>query len=164
MSLRDRLEGKARRRLSVPVQISDPTEDFRDLNGAAVALEAARTRSAPEEELAPLRALVEELSEKVKQHWAPLELQALHAAEWEIAASNWQKIEVNEDGPVSVMDWTAALPPLLAESCVDPDLKDAEWWAEQLAKPHWTEGDLDALRAAILQLNIDAAGAQAPKE
>lgn len=164
MSLRDQLAGKVRRRVSVPILVSDFTGDMQELNGAVVALEAARGRQAPEEEMEPLRSLVEELSEKVRSHWAPLELQALHAAEWEIAASNWQTIEINDDGPVSVMDWTVALPPLLAESCVDPDLRDAEWWAEQLAKPHWSEGDLDALRAAILTLNIDAAGAQAPKD
>ena len=164
MSLRDRLEAKQRRRLVVPIQVSDPTADYRDLAGVAHARELAKERGAGEEELAGLQTQMDELAEKVKGHWVAVELQSLSAAEWEIAASNWQTIEVNEDGPMAVMDWAEALAPLLAESCTDPGLKDAGWWAEQLAQEHWSEGDIEALRAAVLRLNVDAAGSQAPKD
>jgi hypothetical protein len=62
-----------------------------------------------------------------------------------------------------VTNWAEALAPLLAESCVDPDLRDAQWWAQQLARPEWSEGDTNALQMALLRLNVDAADPQVPK-
>lgn len=163
MSLRDRLEQKQRRRAVVPVQVSDPSADMATLSGIAVALNAARADS-DADTLASLQSQLDEQSEKVQSHWAQVEMQSLPPAEWEAAVSAWQKIEMQDDGPTAVMNWAEGLPDLVALSCTDPELRDAEWWREQLSSERWSEGDLDALKRTVLALNIDAAEPRAPKD
>jgi hypothetical protein len=163
MSLRERLEAKTRRRLSVPVLVSDPSEDQGELQTLLVALQAAQGRD-DEEAAARLRAQAEAQADKVRAHWAEVELQAMPKAEWRAANALWQTVETTEDGPQVVTNWDEALAPLIAQSCVDPELQDPEWWAEQLAKPEWSEGDSHTFQLAILRLNVESADPQVPKD
>lgn len=163
MSLRDRLEAKTRRRLSVPVLVSDPSEDQAGLNTLFVALRAAQGRD-DEAAAAVLLPQVEAQAEKVQAHWASVELQALPRDEWRAANALWQTVENTEDGPQVVTNWDEALATLIAQSCVDPDLQDTEWWTQQLAKPGWSEGDSHAFRLALLRLNVDTVDPQVPKD
>jgi hypothetical protein len=163
MSLRDRLEAKARRRLSVPVLVSDPSEDQGELNTLFVALRAAQGRE-DEDAAKLLAAQVDAQAAKVQSHWASVELQALPRDEWRAANALWQTVETTEDGPQVVTNWDEALATLIAQSCVDPELQDTEWWTQQLAKPGWSEGDSHAFQLALLRLNVDSADPQVPKD
>jgi hypothetical protein len=163
MSLRERLEAKARRRLSVPVLVSDPSQDQAELNTLFVALSAAKGRD-DEDAAALLLAQVEDQTEKVQSHWALVWLQSLPKDVWREVNAAWQTVETTEDGPEVVTNWDEALAPLIAESCEDPDLQDEKWWSDQLAKPGWSEGDTNAFKLALLRLNVDAADPQTPKD
>lgn len=162
MSLRSRLEEKTRRRLTVPILVSDPSEDQASLQTLYAAFQAA-TGAQDAEAAKKHEAELEEVAARVRSHWADVELQAMPRDEWRAACATWQTVETTEDGPQVVTDWTQALAPLLAESCVDPDVRDVDFWTQQLARPEWTEGDTNALRGALLRLNVDAADPQVPK-
>ena len=153
--LRERLAAKARRRLVVPILVSDPSTDQYTLNGAMVALQLAQSREeAQPGEVENLTQAVQEAADAVKGHYVDVHLQALTAADWEAAMAKWTG---------DTVDWAAALPPLLAESCVDEELRDEQWWSERLGDDSWSEGDIDALRRALLLLNVSAADPSVPK-
>jgi hypothetical protein len=155
VSLRERLEAKQRRRLTVPVLVSDPSADQHVLNGAAVALQVAQARDEPEEgEIETLRKAQEDAIAAVQANFVEVEVQAMSSTDWEAAMAAWSGDEV---------DWSAALAPLLAQSCVDEELRDEQWWGDCLAGPAWSEGDLDALKMALLRLNVTAASPTVPK-
>lgn len=164
MSLRERLEAKekVRRQLAVPILVSDPTQDQVDLNTLAIALQAAQNRD-DEGAVKQLLPQVQAQAEKVQAHWESVLLQSLPKDVWRAVNAAWQTTEVTEDGPQVVTDWDEALPPLLAESCVDEDLQDEAWWKVELAKPGWSEGDVNALKLALLRLNVEAVDPQVPK-
>jgi hypothetical protein len=79
-----------------------------------------------------------------------IELQSLPEDEWEAL---FGPLEEDEGGSLDLGSIHAAL---LAASCTDPELQDAEWWAEQLAGPAWTDGDKASLSRALLELNVYA--------
>lgn len=158
-TLRTLLEAKERRRMVVPIQVSDASADHEAWMGIYLAIEAAKHRD-DDAAIADLRKQLDELSEKMKAHWASVELQALPSEDWERVSRVWRSDTDTDDGGI---DWPNALAPLLAESCTDPELNDAEWWAEQLARPSWTEGDRDALKVALLRLNVSALEPHIPK-
>lgn len=155
MNLRERLEAKQRRRLVVPILVSDPSTDQHVLNGAMVALQVAQGREQVEQdEVEVLRKAQEEAAAAVQAHYAEVELQAMSGNDWEAAMAAWSGDEI---------DWPRALAPLLAQSCVDEELRDEAWWAERLADPAWSEGDRDTLKMALLRLNVTAASPIVPK-
>ncbi len=155
MSLRDRLAAKQRRRAVVPIQVSDPGPDYAKFQGALVALRVAQQREDNQPgEVEGLKATAEAAEAAVNGHFAEVELEALPGPEWEAAMARWSGEKV---------DWAVALAPLLAESCVDEELRDEQWWAERIADPAWSEGDLDVLRIALLRLNVHAADPIVPK-
>lgn len=156
MSLRDRLTAKARRRAVVPIAVEDFSADQQTLTGTVVALQNAQSREGTQpEEIATLTAAVQSASEAVRSHFVEVELQSLSSDDWEAAQARWS------DG--ETVDWASALAPLLAESCVDEDLRDETFWQERLADPAWSAGDRDALRIALLRLNVVAADPIVPK-
>jgi hypothetical protein len=153
--LRERLAAKARRQLVVPILVSDASTDQHTFNGAMVALQLAQAREDPQPgEVENLTKAVQDAAEAVKAHYVDVHMQALTAADWEAAMAKWTG---------DTVDWAAALPPLLAESCVDEELQDEQWWRERLGDESWTEGDIDALRRALLLLNVSAADPSVPK-
>jgi hypothetical protein len=157
MGLREKLESKARKRLVVPIQVSDPTVEHQAYMGAAAALQVARSKEeATPEYIAQLEKQVVDAGERYRQHFVEVELQSLDRVDWNAAMSKWMGDEY--------IDWDAALAPLLAESCTDPDLKDEAWWAERLAGAEWSEGDVDGLKQAVLALNVASMEARYPKD
>lgn len=157
MSARERLAAKQRRRLVVPIQITDPTEDYNILRGTMAALQAAEARGEDTQpgEVEGLATTAADALASVKAHYCDVALQAMEATLWEQAMARWS-------GGDSI-DWPAALSPLLAASCVDPDLQDEAWWHEVLGQPAWSEGDRDQLKSALLRLNVTAADPIVPK-
>lgn len=157
MSLREQLEGKHRRRLVVPVQITDPTADQRALGGAVQALRMAESREPRQPgEVEAATAAVEAASAAVLGHYAQVEMHSLPRPDWEAAMAQW----TGEDG----VDWAQALAPVLAVSCVAEELRDEQWWARMLNSPEWTDGDHDQLKRAVLMLNVTHADPLVPKD
>jgi hypothetical protein len=156
MGLKDQLEAKKRRRLVVPIQISDPSEDHEIYMGVAVALQQAQQREDNGAVVAQLETQLVAAGEKVRSHYADVELLAMRRDDWNAAMAAWQ----GDDD----IDWAEALAPLLAESCVDDDLRSVEWWRQQLGRDEWTEGDTDALKSGLLQLNVMRMEARYPKD
>jgi hypothetical protein len=156
-SIRELLAQKQRRRLVVPIQISDPSEAQQQWMGVAAALEMQRGKDDVDDKvLENLQAQLVAAEERANSHFAHVELQSLPPAEWEAVQVEWR----DDDGAI---DWAQALAPLLAASSVDPELQDADYWRELMAGESWTEGDTTALRMAILQLNVYAPDARVPK-
>jgi hypothetical protein len=159
VTLRDKLAAKTRRRLVVPIQVTDPTEDQQAWMGVMAAIEVERRKGddADAEMLANLNEQADAAAERAKDHFAEIELQSLPQRDWEAACAEW----ADDDGQV---DWAKALAPLLEASCVDEDLQDAEYWRDTMSREDWTEGDTDSLRAALLKLNVYAVDARVPKD
>lgn len=162
MGLRATLEAKRRRTLAVPILVSDPAQDRETLVGISAALALARERAQRDEAdeaaagvAAQIEAQYDDAVAKLRSNWADVALQSLPRGDWEAAQAAYQGSDT--------LDWDAALPALLAVSCVDRELQDEAWWREQLAKPEWSEGDINALRIAVLQLNVEAAEPHTPK-
>jgi hypothetical protein len=163
VTLREQLEAKKRRRAVVPVLISDATEDGNQLTALQHA-HALAVENGRESEAGLLLTDVEEQAEKVRAHWANVELHALPSAEWETAVTAWQTIQVQDDGPTAVIDWDEGLPHLLALSCTDESMRDPDTWKQLLGSGDWNEGEVDSLKRAILHLNVVAADPHVPKD
>lgn len=153
-TLREQLASKQRKRLIVPIQVTDASADHEQWMAVAMSLELARNRD-DTGTVAILERELADASDRYRAHWVQVEMQAMSADDWESAMQQWHGgDEIN---------WAEALAPLLAESCVDPTLRDVAEWRERLSSPEWTLGDRDALRAGLLQLNVMGASPVVPK-
>lgn len=158
-SLREQLEAKQRRRLVQPIQISNPSGDEQAWMGVTAALQVEQGKPAEERNDAAVAHLQKQLDdawERVRSHYVDIELQSMPRDDWNAAMTEWS----GEDG----IDWAAALAPLLAASCTDPDLQDVTWWRDQLAMDSWSEGDTNGLRMVLLALNVDGLDPRLPKD
>jgi len=162
--LRARLEQKARRRIVVPLQVSDPGEALEALQATVhrrAVLELTGRLDA--DEVATLDTLRAQAQAEVDGHYLLLELSAMSPADWEALIASHPPLEDSQDS----WDWDAVLPEALAACCsqdVDQPV-DAEWWAEQLEStpPRWTWAERNELRSAIVHLHGDTPGAFVPK-
>ena len=157
-SLRSLIEAKERRTAWLPIPIGDVAAATAGVNVARLALQAHQemlaAREDPDEqsdlEKATGERLVADLGaalEAQRQTVAYVELQALPADEWDAI---FGPIEPDEDGEIALDDVRAAL---LAASCTDPELQDATWWEQQLARPEWSKGDKLLINRTLLDLN-----------
>lgn len=156
--LRDRLDAKARRRVVVPIPVTDPGDDARrTASEAAAALSIAGLAGLSETRQAELREAHETAQAQLEEHTAAVALLAMPAADWEALTAAYL-LDDGED-----LDWRGLLPHALAACCEDEDLQDADWWASKLDDPAWSAGDIAALRRAVLHLNQWAPPAFIPK-
>ncbi len=158
-SLKEKLEAKQRRRLVQPIPITDSSQDNQLWMGVLAALQLEQQKEGEERSDARLASLQKQLDdawERVRSHYADVEMQSMPRDEWNAAMLEWQ----GEEG----INWPAALAPLLAASCVDEDLQDESWWRAQLEQDTWSEGDTNSLRMAVLTLNVDGMDARVPKD
>jgi hypothetical protein len=159
--LRERIEAKARRTATLPLQVGDV---------AAAAAEVATFRAALQAHLAvlqeraeagggepaaedlertgQLRADLAEANRRQADTVAQVQLQALPSDQWEALASSARR---DEDGDIDLED---VLGELLAASVVDQDLADADWWTGQLARPEYSRGDRLAIVNILVALNL----------
>lgn len=158
MSIRDQLAGKARRRVVIPVQVSDPTED--DRRAAEARGERALAAATPgidPDALAALDERVHQTTVALAAHFVDVAFVALHPRKFEalIAAHTTDKGDVDRD----------ALRPALAAACAeDEDLRDEAWWAAQLASGNWSTGERDDLyRRLFTELNYSVPSGSIPK-
>lgn len=147
-SLRELIEGKARRTRKLPILVGDATAAAERVQLASVALEQARLAGADEAEVQQLR---EELDAAVEEQTSTVvlvELQSLAPDEWDAI---FGPIEPDADGEIDLDECRAVL---LAASCTDPGLQDADWWQQQLARPEWTKGEKLGADDVLLGLNL----------
>ncbi len=155
-SLRERLAAKARRTCTVPVQVSDPgparaAHDAAQRRVLALTLSVAEDRD-DEEHAAALekaQAALDVAQAELDEHFVMVEFQALADDEYEAIVARFS----DEEG---ALDRHAATPLLAAACAVDESLRDADWWAEQLARPQWSTGEALALHVELLNLNFRA--------
>lgn len=154
MSLRDRLAAKARRRLVIPVQVSDPTEDLQRAAEAEVLALAAEAQG-DTEQAARIRQAAQEAVSRHVEHVAfqamdPVDFEALSAA------------HVDDDGEIADRDrFTAAL---AAECAVDEDLRDEDWWFDQVTSGRWSSGERANLYSRLyFELNSSVPRSAYPK-
>lgn len=148
-SLKTRLAGRAPRRVSVPIEVSDPGEDVRTravLARQALAIVRAQHAAGllDDESMHAAQDDADQAAAALAEHCLDVVLIPAPPAVWEAI----QAEHVSDDG--ADLD-AAALPAMLAASAEDPDLRDADWWIEQLHV--WPFGDREALRAAVLDVN-----------
>jgi hypothetical protein len=162
VSLRDLIEAKQRRTAKLPILVGNPSAAAAEVESTRRALAMhhetlAVKKAAGKKATVAERKRETELRDALKQAVDQLagltvevELQALPDDEWEALFGG---LEADESGDI---DLTSIHAPLLAASAIDPDLQDADWWAEQLKKPEWTDGDKAAISRTLLELNAFA--------
>lgn len=153
MSLRDRLSGRPRRTTSVRL----PRGDLERLRGAV--LEAAQALHEAETDGKPTDMLSEALVDAraaVEAAHDVIDLQALPPAEFET-------LQAEHTDPDGELDVPGMRPHLLAACSVDESLRDAQWWAEQIAAGAFTAGDMTTLWVAAYQLNASFGSVGVPK-
>lgn len=162
MSLRDLIEAKQRRTVTWPLLVGNPSaaaaevETFRkalDLHQAGVAEKrkgGKRPTKADLQRDGQLKSDLKAALERMAATVVNIELQSLPEDEWEALFGS---IEPDGDGEYDLRPIHAVA---LAASCTDPDLQDVDWWAEQLRRPEWSDGDKAAISRTLLELNIYA--------
>ncbi|NUR28507.1 MAG: hypothetical protein HOV76_32395 [Hamadaea sp.] len=160
MGLRDQIEAKQRRTAKVPILIGNPSAAAAEVTTFQVALAAhlsemdgkrragRKATKADQEREKKLRADLEEAVQRQSAQVVDVEVQSLPEDEWEAALAS---LSEEARDAYELNDILAAL---LAASCTDPELQDADWWAEQLKKPTWTDGDKSAISRTMLELNV----------
>lgn len=160
MGLRERLEAKAARTATLPLQVGDvagaaaEVATIREALGVHLRLIKSRVDEGGEEtEADRLRAdaLREQLDAARAREAECVVLVELRALPDELWDEILDRVPSDDDG----IDLSELRPALLAASAVDPDLQDEMWWAEQLARPEWSKGDLLAINTALLGLNLN---------
>ncbi len=149
------MEAKQVQRSQVPVLVGDLRSAQQAVGAAQGALSAHQMvlREKPKPTKADQKKtdlLTDRLRDAVNAAAATVELvevQSMPAQEYEALISSC----LNDDGDT---DLFRLLPSLLAASCVEEELRDEDKWAEQLARPVWTEGELIHLRAELMGLNM----------
>jgi hypothetical protein len=162
MSLRNLIEAKQRRTVTHPILVGNPSvaaAEVRQLGAALVEhvrllgekrKSGKKPTKADQDREAKLKADLQSAEEQRAALTVHVELQSLPDDEWEAALA-----QLNEDAREKY-DLNDILSALLAASCTDPELQDADWWAEQLQKPTWTDGDKASISSALLNLNVFA--------
>ncbi|EYR64676.1 hypothetical protein N866_07190 [Actinotalea ferrariae CF5-4] len=139
MTLRDQLAAKRRRHVTVTVQVSDHTDDAQRAAAARVLLLAAQADPARIGELPDLERAEADAAAALAAHFVPVQFAQLADEDFEALVA----AHTGNDG----IDQTTLLPALAAACAVDEDLRDEEWWAEQLdpRSPVWGPGERDQL-------------------
>lgn len=157
-SLRSLIEAKSRRTATFPLAVGNVVVAAAEVSRAQAALDehlsherepAESTEEALrfEERTSELREALATAEEAAASTVVLIEVQALPSDEWE---ELFGPLVPDESGEVPLDSCRAEM---LAASCVDPDLQDAAWWREQLARPSWSKGDKVAADWLLVNLN-----------
>ena len=162
MGLRDLIEAKQRRTVLHPIMVGNPSAAVAEVKKLTADLmehmrllaekrkAGKKPTKADTEREAKIKADLEAAQERRAAMTVEIELQSLPEDEWEAAIA-----DLGDDARESY-DLSSILAVLTAASCTDPELQDVDWWAEQLNRPTWTDGDKSALSSALLNLNVFA--------
>jgi hypothetical protein len=157
VSLRDLIDAKQRRTARLPILVGDPGPAMAEVAKVQAALQAHMEsvggREPTEDEAAreaQLRADARAALERQAAMIVWVNLQSLPDDEWDAMTGD---LEPGENG---LPDLTPIHAPLLAASCTDSELQDAEWWGVALKRPEWTDGDRASITQKLFELNIYA--------
>lgn len=146
MTLRDRLEAKARRREGYRVLVDDPSVAASRVSDAHTMLLAAQATpdragalDAAQEALAAAQGDLEACYELV-------DFAALDPDDYDALVT----AHTDADGD---LDRSAMLPELAAACAVDESVKDADWWRTLLTTGGWSAGERDGLFDHLFVLN-----------
>lgn len=162
LSVKERLAAKAARRSTLDIATEDPNVAYEAWQRAEIALGAAgidpqtrEPRDVPEDEAKRLAKARDEAEAAYHELFISVQVKALPADEWE-ALLEAHQLDGDRDPEVEeVLDWETMLPLLMAASCEDEELQDADWWAETLAGPGWSTGQKLDLRTRLTKLNVE---------
>lgn len=155
--LRDRLARKARRRVTVSVALSDATETVARANRLERELLMAEARGDQDararvtEELAGVRA-------ELAEFYADVEFIACSPGDFEALQTDF----TGKDGEVDPAKLTANLPALIVACVQEEDLRDEEFWREQLDSGSWSYGERVNLANRLIGLNVAAPDERIP--
>ena len=158
--LREALEQKVRRRAVVQIELSDPGDARRRVEAAQAARMAVVGAASIEGGDVDVSALDAEVEAAVAALAACTAQVRLAQPTWEAA----EEIQARHAGPDGDVDYSAALPDLLAACAEDEALQDADWWREQLADPRWSPAEVSELRLAVMHLILNGPRAYVPKD
>lgn len=156
MSVRDRLAAKSRRRVVVPVDVGQPTDEELLRVAEAESAQLSAQIKGDAEAAAAASAAVDAASQRYRLR---LEFEALPPEDFEAVVAAYPAGE-GEDGGV---DYKVALPVLAAECAVDEELRDEGWWRDQLGSGQWSAGERLRLWRALFVLNASAPDPYIPK-
>lgn len=142
MGLRELIEEKQRRTAKLPILVGHPGQIAARVSAVQEALQAATTA----EEWDRRRGELEDATEAQAGLVAWVDVRSLPDDQWDAVIGD---LDLDEQG---LPDLTPVLPVLLAASC--DEQQDAEWWAEQLARPEWTDDEKAAVKLRLLELNM----------
>lgn len=154
MGLRERLAAKTRRRAVLPIELG-PLEDHVvvELAQAQAALVKAHTRQDQE----GVDELQEHIADLRSTNRVELAFTALDPDVFEKVAAAYPSAEGVDGG----MDWKKALPALATLCADDEDLRDEEYWTEQLST--WSQGERLTLWRTLFSLNTSTPSPYVPK-
>lgn len=138
MSLRQRLAHKQRRRAAWLVQVTDPDQAQARVAAARAQLDAARAMSLDPDALDALAGEVAQAEVELAATTETVEFQAL-------APDEFEALLAAHSDTTGDVDSTAMRAALAAACAVDEDLRDEQWWTEQLASGRWSKGEVDDL-------------------
>ena len=152
MTLRDRLAGKKRRRVSVRVILDAATAGAAALLvQQAQAAQYAAELAGDEQLLATTTADLERARAALEDQFEQVWFAALDPDDYEDLAARY----VDEGGE---LDEDGALPDLAAACAEDESLQDPTWWAGELASGRWNAGEKGELLARLVELNYAVPG------
>jgi hypothetical protein len=158
MNLRELIEAKQRRTGKLPILVGDPgavaAEKARLQEEVRKHTQSLKGRERTEEDAAReerLRGELQAAFEREKSLIAYVDVQSLPQDEWDAVVG-----DLDPDPETGLPDITPFLPELLAASCVDVELQEMEWWAQQLKRPEYTAGEKLAIKSKLFELNLYA--------
>jgi len=125
--------------------VDDPAPLLTELQQAEVKLALIKDEDG-EKALVAAKRHRDELKARYNDQFAEVWIRAMPRADYEALCQEHS----TDDGA----DWDALLPAILAESCEDESLRDADWWAGEFASDRWPQGDWLAVQSTVLQLNM----------
>lgn len=157
LSLRERLEAKARRRVTLPVQVGDdPTPAVQLVEGATFALAVARgAETVDEAAVATAEEALAAAQAGLAEHWVHVEFVALDPDDME-------RLLAAHQGADGELDTDSAVPYLAAECAVDESLGDPQWWADHITAK-WSYGERTQFTSDLFNLNYSAPSRNVPK-
>ncbi|MCP2265574.1 hypothetical protein ACFQHV_00970 [Promicromonospora thailandica] len=168
MSLKERLAAKQRRTVIVPVQISDPgpaREVYEQADRQATLLQltvdagdddGSKDRAALKRRLTNAKKARDEARADYLEHFEEVRFLAASPAEVERVLG----AHLDADGN---WDESTACGPLAALCAEDEELRDEQWWTEQLASGTWSPGEHGRLWTSLLSINVTMPPEALPK-
>ena len=159
-SLKERLAAKQRRTVTVPVQISDPgpaRDELERTQKQATLWETIATKDDEDSQ--------ERLAAAREERARAAAVFNEHFVEVEFASGSPDDVERILEAHSDDDGWTlASLPELAALCAVEEELRDPEWWAEQLAPDgSWSSGERGGLWQELMRINTQMPPERLPK-